>query len=79
MIDLEEISNMNDEEVTEALKEQKDSLHRKVKMLDDLTEAKKDMAKGYNEQIKVVKADITELLDALRELENRARSLQVLP
>lgn len=54
----------------------KDNIHRKLKFQHELEEQKKDTAASYCAQIKAVKEDIEEELNAVEELESNLLSLQ---
>ena len=73
-LDISQLKSL--ESVEEEIVKRKDSLHKKVKSLKDLEQAKKDMVASYKEPISLAKEEVKATLEILDELNSRRLELE---
>lgn len=61
------------ETIDEAISGHKDVLYSKVKLQEDLKQQKRDMAKGYNDQIKILQEEVDYELGVISAFNDRKR------
>lgn len=63
------MENLTTTELNTLVTEKKDVVLQKLKTLNELTQAKKDLVSGYNEKIKRLKVEIESELEVLKKAE----------
>lgn len=70
-----EYEKLSEQDVQDKLSFFKDELRRKCRMVEQAQDAKKNMAAGYRDQIKELRADMESILAILDKLDERDKIL----